>query len=268
MIKPTVGRVVWFWPGTAYARDRGMAYSNSAQPLAAQITYVHSDQMVNLVVFDQKGVTFGVTSVELLQGDRRPPLGMYCEWMPYQKGQAAKTEALEAKVDTQLFGQVGAPDSLTQLLHAITESGQPAHPIPAGPSLTMGDIQAAIVDEAYQVLTGTLVTTCCLTLRNGAKVVGVNYGPVSPQNFSAKDGRKYARENAIEQIWPLEGYLLRQRLYEQEQDAEQMLVAEVEAGQAAAEALIDHLEAMGDPASVEIPISRNGRSFKVKVLAE
>ena len=144
---------------------------------------------------------------------------------------------------------------------------EPALP-PAGPSLTMDDIQAAIVDEAYQVLTGTLVTTCCLTLRNGAKVVGVNYGPVSPQNFSAEDGRKYARENAIEQIWPLEGYLLRQRLYEQEQDAEQMLAAEVEAGQIAAEALIDHLEAMGDPVSVEIPVSRNGRSFKVKVLAE
>jgi len=25
---------------------------------------------------------------------------------------------------------------------------------------------------------------------------------------------------------------------------------------------------MGDPASVEIPVSRNGRSFRVKVLAE
>jgi len=252
MIEPTIGRVVLFWPTLAYARDKGMAYEDTGKPLPAIITYVHNLRMVNLAVFDQNGENYPVTSVPLFQdGEPVPNGGFYCEWMPYQKGQAAKTEAL------------------AEQLRAVADPKQSASTLPpAGPSLTMDDIQAAIVDESYQALAGTRVTTCCLTLRNGTKVVGIHYGLVSPGNFSAEKGRQYAREHAIEQIWPLEGYLLRQRLYEQEQDAEQMLVAEVEAGQAAAEALIDHLEAMGNPASFEIPVTRDGRSFKVKVVTE
>lgn len=96
MIEPTIGRVLHFWPGIAFAKQKGMAYADSSKPLSAIITYVHSATMVNLAVFDQTGENFPVTSVELIQ-DRRPPLGMYCEWMPYQQGQAAKTEAAEAK---------------------------------------------------------------------------------------------------------------------------------------------------------------------------
>lgn len=57
-------------------------------------------------------------------------------------------------------------------------------------------------------------TVCILTLRNGFTVVGINEGPVSPQNFDAELGRRYARENAMAKIWLLEGYLLRQRLHE------------------------------------------------------
>ncbi|WP_249543629.1 Gp49 family protein, partial [Escherichia coli] len=37
----------------------------------------------------------------------------------------------------------------------------------------------------------------------------------SPENFDAEIGRKVARKNAIEKIWPLEGYLLKQKLSEQ-----------------------------------------------------
>jgi hypothetical protein len=47
-------------------------------------------------MFDAGGNLFPRTSVWLRQDDDPPPTGMYCEWMPYQKGQAAKTEALEA----------------------------------------------------------------------------------------------------------------------------------------------------------------------------
>lgn len=36
----------------------------------------------------------------------------------------------------------------------------------------------------------------------------------SPENFDEWIGRKYAREDAVRQIWQLEGYLLRQRLHE------------------------------------------------------
>lgn len=96
MIEPTIGRVVLFWPTLAYARDKGMAYEDSGKPLPALITYVHNLRMVNLAVFDQNGENYPVTSVPLFQdGEPVPNGGFYCEWMPYQKGQAAKTEALE-----------------------------------------------------------------------------------------------------------------------------------------------------------------------------
>lgn len=85
MITPTNGRIVWFSPAN-YTGD----------PLAAIVCHVHSDRMVNLLVIDSGGQTVAVTSVPLLQDDDRPPAGQrYCQWMPYQKGQAAKTEELQ-----------------------------------------------------------------------------------------------------------------------------------------------------------------------------
>lgn len=97
MITPTVGRVVWFHPGIG---EKLLAFSD--QPLAAMVTYVWGDRMVNLVVFDSNGVPAGRTSVKLRQEGDEPCVGeMYCEWMPYQKGQAAKNEALEAKIFMQ-----------------------------------------------------------------------------------------------------------------------------------------------------------------------
>ncbi|EEZ4019107.1 hypothetical protein CD484_000470, partial [Escherichia coli] len=37
----------------------------------------------------------------------------------------------------------------------------------------------------------------------------------SPENFDAEIGRKIARQNAVNKIWMLEGYLLKQKLSEQ-----------------------------------------------------
>jgi hypothetical protein len=92
MIKPTVGRVVWYTPAKHSPWD-------GHQPLAAIITHVHSDAMVNLTVFNPDGDSHGVCSVDLIQdGQPRSDNGRYCEWMPYQKGQAAKTEQLEQKL--------------------------------------------------------------------------------------------------------------------------------------------------------------------------
>lgn len=63
-----------------------------------------------------------------------------------------------------------------------------------------------------------LLTICVLTLRNGFTVVGTS-ACASPENFDAAVGRKAARNNAVQHIWPLEGYLLKQRLYMGEQFA-------------------------------------------------
>ena len=57
-----------------------------------------------------------------------------------------------------------------------------------------------------------MVTICVLMLKNGTKVVGVNTGPVSPSNFNAELGKKMARQEAVDQIWPMLGYELRSKL--------------------------------------------------------
>lgn len=92
MIKPTVGRVVWFYPKNHQPND---------QPLAAIVAHVWSDTCVNLAIFDANGCPMSdpPTSVLLVQeGNEIPTGGHYCAWMPYQTGQAKKTEAAEAKL--------------------------------------------------------------------------------------------------------------------------------------------------------------------------
>lgn len=59
-----------------------------------------------------------------------------------------------------------------------------------------------------------LLTFCVLVLRNGFTVTGES-ACASPKNFDAEIGRKIARENAVNKIWMLEGYLLKQKLSEQ-----------------------------------------------------
>jgi hypothetical protein len=59
-----------------------------------------------------------------------------------------------------------------------------------------------------------LLTFCVLVLKNGYTVHGSS-ACASPENFNAELGRKIARENAVEQIWPLMGYELRNKLSQQ-----------------------------------------------------
>ena len=58
-----------------------------------------------------------------------------------------------------------------------------------------------------------LLTFCVLVLKNGFTVTGES-ACASPGNFDAEIGRKIARENAVNKIWMLEGYLLKQRISE------------------------------------------------------
>lgn len=79
------------------------------------------------------------------------------------------------------------------------------------PRITPADIDGTIVAEQYHVFPGTTLTVCCLTLKNGYTVTGTS-AAASPENFDEAIGRKIARENARNQIWALEGYLLREKL--------------------------------------------------------
>lgn len=92
MIKPTVGRVVWFYPA---------GHQEGEQPLAAIIAHVWSDTCVNLAIFCRNGSPLPnpPTSILLVQeGNERPSGGHYCTWMPYQIGQAKAQEADAPKV--------------------------------------------------------------------------------------------------------------------------------------------------------------------------
>ena len=98
------------------------------------------------------------------------------------------------------------------------------------PRVTPDDIEANITSEFYftasdgvegasghrpnSVRAGTalgLLTFCVLVLRNGFTVTGES-ACASPENFNAELGRKIARKNAVEKIWPLMGYELRSKL--------------------------------------------------------
>lgn len=86
MIKPSVGRIVWFFDELRKPND---------QPLAAMITHVFHDRCVNLAIFEANGNVRvdPPTSVQLLQDDDEAPgLNWYfCQWMPFQTAQASKT---------------------------------------------------------------------------------------------------------------------------------------------------------------------------------
>lgn len=79
------------------------------------------------------------------------------------------------------------------------------------PRVTPDMIEEAIASEQYHTFPGTTVTVCCLGLQNGYNVIGES-ACASPDNFDADMGRRIAREDAKRKIWPLEGYLLRERL--------------------------------------------------------
>jgi hypothetical protein len=97
MIQPTVGRVVLLFANEP-KYDFGFCFV-AGKPHAALVTAVHSDTLVNVVAFDANGKSFPFTSIELKQAEDQKTYGnFWCEWMPYQKGQAAKAEALEKEL--------------------------------------------------------------------------------------------------------------------------------------------------------------------------
>lgn len=56
-----------------------------------------------------------------------------------------------------------------------------------------------------------LLTFCVIQLRNGFTVTGES-ACASPENFDAELGRKIARQNAVNKVWPLLGFRLRDKL--------------------------------------------------------
>ncbi len=55
-----------------------------------------------------------------------------------------------------------------------------------------------------------VMSVCFLMMENGFTVIG-KAAPAIAANYNAELGRKFAYEDAVRQLWPLEGYLLRER---------------------------------------------------------
>ena len=61
---------------------------------------------------------------------------------------------------------------------------------------------------------GSILRWAVLETETGFAVTGKNSASVSAENDNAAVGEKVAIENAQREMWPLEGYLLKQKLYE------------------------------------------------------
>lgn len=100
------------------------------------------------------------------------------------------------------------------------------------PRVTPDDIEANIASEHYftamdgivgaagcpSIVAGTpvrspldLLTLCVLVLKNGFTVIGQS-ACASPENFNEAIGKRLARADAVDKLWPLMGYELRSRL--------------------------------------------------------
>lgn len=106
------------------------------------------------------------------------------------------------------------PDSLEREIQAKAS---------VAPRVTPADIEAEIAAEYSTTLDKAFagcplvegmdrVTVAVVVLKNGAKLVGVNYGAIDPANHSSEIGTEQARAAAIEQAWPLLGFRLRDKL--------------------------------------------------------
>ena len=94
MIEPVAGRVVWFWPG--HLSSKRIVILDPTRPFAATVAFVHHAREITISAIDHAGEAHPFFNVKLVQDDDAAPEGgRYCEWMPYQKGQAARTEQLE-----------------------------------------------------------------------------------------------------------------------------------------------------------------------------
>ena len=80
-------------------------------------------------------------------------------------------------------------------------------------SVTPEHIENIIVNCEYKKISKR-TTICLLTLVNGFEVVGES-SCVSEEKYNKKMGEEVSRKNATQQIWAYEGYLLKQKLFEE-----------------------------------------------------
>lgn len=78
------------------------------------------------------------------------------------------------------------------------------------PRVTEESIKAKIDGVEYRMIDG-FGTLCIIRMKNGWTSTGFS-APADIRNFDAEVGKRYAYDNAFKPLWQLEGYLLRERL--------------------------------------------------------
>lgn len=206
MIKPTVGRIVWYWPSPSDLATMAFnkVHGEYSQPMAAQIAYVHSDTMVNLSVTDHNGVQHSRTSVHLAQADEPmiPTNIAFAIWMPYQVTQAKKEDAsaslstdADIEREIQAKGLTTAPRVTPADIDALMARVQYIVPVHAGE--TTSTFVHAYLDGKFYLASGH---SACVSLENFNEVTGIRIA------------KGKAETAARDKLWELEGYALHKSL--------------------------------------------------------
>lgn len=131
-------------------------------------------------------------------------------------------ESIKAVPKTAMSGAIAAQEAVVELtaraftqLNAVAPSGEIQADAASrwehgkAPRVTNEMVDDQIVGETYTVLPSGRVTVCELTLKNGFTVRGES-AVVFIENNVPQTGREIARKNAVDQIWPLLGFRLRE----------------------------------------------------------
>ena len=86
---------------------------------------------------------------------------------------------------------------------------------PVAPRVSLDDLKSNIQHVEYCKFvthSGQILRWCVLTVKNGFSVTGKPSAAVCSENDNAQMGEEIAYKNAIDELWPLMGYALRESL--------------------------------------------------------
>ena len=74
-------------------------------------------------------------------------------------------------------------------------------------------VEEQVVDKTFTLLPSGKKMVCELTLKNGFTVTG-EAGVVDKENFVQEIGERLSYQRALDNVWPLLGYEMQSKLYE------------------------------------------------------
>lgn len=98
---------------------------------------------------------------------------------------------------------------------SLIESDKAAEAVAVAPRVSLKSLETQI--KRHRFIIDGVLTLCILELHNGYKVVGQS-APASLANFDAALGERFAYDDAVRKVWPLEGYLLCEKMFKEHCD--------------------------------------------------